>query len=408
MQIRKPVFVPVHLHTGALYAVLVPLALYAIAALLTYWAGTFGTQFFHTGNCVGSGMRHHYDGEWYANWDGQWYKKLVEEGYSYTPDRQSSTAFYPFYPLLGSLASRAFGLRAELALLAVAHIFCLGTFLLLFRYCRERFPEQHLVAHYTLVALAAWPMALFQHMAYTESAFLFLFALILTGVQRRWHWAILALIAGAAVGTRSVGIVLALFALQAAWQAGGATPKRVLTLAAAGALSLWGLLAFMLFLSLSFDEPFAFSKTMPYWGALGEIGSGEYWWRLLTFERLRGYLWQTNWGAPPVFSNFWITGNTVFWLVPLIAVWIGAWKRAINRVEALVCLGLLFIPYVTHGDTRQMMSMGRYASVALPFYWIIGGWLARLPAAIAAGLTGVMFVASILLAAMFAAWYCVL
>src|SRR4051794_12982583 len=37
----------------------------------------------------------------FANWDGGWYASITDVGYSFRPGDQSSTAFFPAFPLAG-------------------------------------------------------------------------------------------------------------------------------------------------------------------------------------------------------------------------------------------------------------------------------------------------------------------
>jgi hypothetical protein len=61
---------------------------------------------------------------------------------------------------------------------------------------------------YTVLALALFPTSFFMRMVYTESLFLFLILLVFVGMQRKWPLAVIAIIAGAATATRSVGVAL--------------------------------------------------------------------------------------------------------------------------------------------------------------------------------------------------------
>lgn len=43
----------------------------------------------------------------FAAWDGAWYVQIASAGYSYDPERMSSVAFFPLYPLLGGALATA-------------------------------------------------------------------------------------------------------------------------------------------------------------------------------------------------------------------------------------------------------------------------------------------------------------
>ena len=59
---------------------------------------------------------------------------------------------------------------------------------------------------YTVLALALFPTSFFMRMVYTESLFLFLVLLTFVAMQRNWPLAVIAVIAGTATATRSVGV----------------------------------------------------------------------------------------------------------------------------------------------------------------------------------------------------------
>src|SRR5262245_1539338 len=58
-----------------------------------------------------------------AHWDGIWYQGIAEGGYWFDPQRRSSVAFFPAYPLLGRAVTSVTGLRADLALVLLSQVF---------------------------------------------------------------------------------------------------------------------------------------------------------------------------------------------------------------------------------------------------------------------------------------------
>ncbi|MGO8744660.1 MAG: mannosyltransferase family protein, partial [Thermoguttaceae bacterium] len=55
-----------------------------------------------------------------TRWDAQWYLRIAAEGYFYTPEAESSVAFFPVYPLLVRGVYRLTGLPASVAGLLVS------------------------------------------------------------------------------------------------------------------------------------------------------------------------------------------------------------------------------------------------------------------------------------------------
>ncbi|MBI1899791.1 MAG: hypothetical protein HYS13_01595, partial [Planctomycetia bacterium] len=74
----------------------------------------------------------------FGNWDGQWYREIADEGYSYKPHMASRLTFFPAYPLSVRLAARATGLRTDLALVVVSHVYLLLAFIVMAAIVRRR------------------------------------------------------------------------------------------------------------------------------------------------------------------------------------------------------------------------------------------------------------------------------
>jgi hypothetical protein len=58
-----------------------------------------------------------------TRWDGQWYLEIALQGYNYGPQRMSSVAFFPGYPLLIAMLALMAAYLAIYAALLVAGYF---------------------------------------------------------------------------------------------------------------------------------------------------------------------------------------------------------------------------------------------------------------------------------------------
>jgi hypothetical protein len=203
---------------------------------------------------------------YFAPWDGQAYKGIVENGYSYEPGIGSNVAFFPAYPLLAWLLRRVTGCDAELALLQTSHVCLAGAFVVMALYLRRRLNSgDNAVFHFTLLALGLLPSTFFFRVAYSESLLLLVTALTLYALERRWPLPWVALLVGAATAVRPVGVGFLLPFAFYAWQRSGGPAQFGLWFTTLLPLACWGILVFVLFQALAFQEPFAFAHSQMIW-----------------------------------------------------------------------------------------------------------------------------------------------
>ena len=144
----------------------------------------------------------------FAAWDGGQFMTILDRGYAYNPDQISNVALFPGYPALAALLQRWSGFSSAAALLAVAQVSLCAAFVVWHRYLSVRFPKDANMAFRGLVVMALFPTTFFFRMAYSESLFVLLAATILLGLHQRWPILAVALLIGAAVSVRLVGIAL--------------------------------------------------------------------------------------------------------------------------------------------------------------------------------------------------------
>ena len=94
--------------------------------------------------------------EGWFRWDGNWYRAIVSEGYSFTPGRQSSVAFFPGYPLAVKLVS--LGLRdVILSAIVVTFVSGMAVAVLFYRWCSRRTSPS--TARLAVLVLLLYPYA---------------------------------------------------------------------------------------------------------------------------------------------------------------------------------------------------------------------------------------------------------
>ncbi|MEZ6064551.1 MAG: hypothetical protein R3B90_02325 [Planctomycetaceae bacterium] len=383
---------------------------YYYLTLLVVLAGVvFGADFLHRQYHPNQNQRGFINS--LNNWDGFWYARIVDRGYSFDPDRQSSVAFYPAYPSVARGVKAATGLSTEVSLLLTAHAALWGIFVTIGAYDRGRVGVRGSVdPHALMLTFGLWPMTLFFRMAYTESLFVLLEMVVLIGIHRRWRLPLIAVIAGAATAVRPVGVAL-LLPLLWDWNRRSTSWWGLFArMSVYGVVSCWGLLAYMGWLQVTFGDGLAFMQTQRHWATRLELAWPERAWSLLIFEPLWSvYLPSSSayWANQepvdnPLFSlQFW---NPLLFLVSVVLVAWGAFKRWLTTPELLLACGLLAIPYVTHSYRALCLAQGRYAASVFPMYIVMARIATTLPANVRHSILPVRRRLGIG-SALFAAWY---
>lgn len=106
-------------------------------------------------------------------WDGGWYLIIVNSGYSFSPEKGGSIAFYPLYPLLGGAVEKVFGVSPEAALLLVSNLFSILAAVVIYKLF-EHFTRDAKKALLGVTFFSIFPTSLFLSTAYAESLFIFL------------------------------------------------------------------------------------------------------------------------------------------------------------------------------------------------------------------------------------------
>lgn len=325
-----------------------------------------------------------------CHFDGSHFQSIIERGYWYDPAHPCSVAFFPGYPLAAEAVRHVTGRSARLALVATANAALAIMFVVLSAYLRARFPADVAAVRLTILTLVGlWPAGFFFRMAYSESLFLLMEALLLLGLARRWPAVWLAFIAGAATGIRPVGVAAtaAVLAGVLADPARGSPRRRFLASAALLPIGCWGLITYMAYQYARFDTPIAFIIAQQHWAFYspppGQIPTKAL--RLLLAEPIwnayvpgssRHWVQFDPHGQPLLGVMFW---NACFFVLATAAVAVGWLRRWLTHPELILGLGLLAIPYLTRADEMSMGSHARFSAIVLPAFVVAGRLLARLP-----------------------------
>jgi hypothetical protein len=176
-------------------------------------------------------------------------------------------------------------------------------------------------------------------------------------------------------------------------------------------LALSGLITYMFYQYLAFDQPLAFAITQEHWSFRQPVSFGEKALAILSHEPIWSVYdptseayWQRTQPEPKAWSNL-ALANPIYFLFGVGLVILGRWKRWLNTNETVLSALLILIPYVTRGFEMCMLSQGRFIAVVFPIYLVMGHLLSKCPAHCAALLLCFSAVVMAIYAAQFAAGY---
>jgi hypothetical protein len=403
---------------GLLVCVCRGLAYYWATSLVVFLGGAFGVAFLRKSTVQGD-VFDDGQGPFYMNWDGQWFLSIAKSGYFYNPEKFSSVNFFPAYPLAARFLSALTGLRTESALLAVANLSLLATFVLMAWYCGERGGVQakdKVSTGFCLISMGLAPPTFFFRMAYSESFFLLLTALLLVGMRRRWPLPVLAVIVGLATGTRPVGVALIPALADHAWSRQPDPRGFAVRAAYLLPLALWGVIAYSAYLGWELGEPAAFIKSHAMWDRHRGTDIAEKVKKILSLEPLWSRFDPTlpaywvnhdhDGGGSPLFSLY--LADPFYFLFAAGLVAIGMWKGWLSRSESLIAAALIAMPLLLKSYPTDMEGFGRYGFTNLPVFFVCGRLLRALSPPVAAAVLApcVFFMGAY--TAMFARWYMLL
>jgi hypothetical protein len=299
-------------------------------------------------------------------WDTNWYARIVHQGYSFTPGERNTVAFFPLYPLLISIIKPVIGNTVAAGLL-ISNMAFLAALIFLYRLTEAKF-ENRLTAGRAVFYIASFPTAFFFTAAYTESLFLLLTVMAAYYAhQRQWTWA--AICGALCAATRSFGVLIWIVVIAEWLSAHGWTVTTIrqstawknlreavrsyyLTLLVICLIPL-GLLAYMLYLAVTINDPIAFWTTQSAWG-FSNIGPVAV--IVRDIERVtRGEL--------PYFTYL-----NIMAFVAVIGLCIPIGRR-LGAGYALYSLLSVLLPMFSRTE-----SMIRYILVLFPVFMVVGRW----------------------------------
>jgi len=224
--------------------------------------------------------REDYQGGWdlFMAWDSWIYQDISIQGYHYANDRLGhNIAFFPLFPLAvrGVMGlGQPWGLGFVPAALLVNNLAFLVALWTFYRWIHRHYSPP--LARWTIALLAWSPFSLFGTVVYTEGLFLALsLGALMAFDDRRYGWAALA--GALATATRVTGLALIPAFALASWQQKRGPAAWATTLASTG-----GILGFMVYGQIQFQEPLAFLKVQQAWNPTDQAFWGQGWLKLLS------------------------------------------------------------------------------------------------------------------------------
>lgn len=309
-------------------------------------------------------------------WDSGWYISIASHGYF----QKQATAFFPLFPLMIRLTSLVTG-NLYTSGLYVSNLFFLVSLFFLYAFARDEYESK--TAARLVFYIACVPAAFFFSTVYSES----LFFLLLTSTlyfSRKGNWFFAALSGALATATRFSGIFISVFILlESLWLVGIRLFPKPWSVKAqfeilladiknipnawkgilASIFSTAGLLVYMGYLQVTFNDPFAFLHAESDWGR------------------------QLSWDWLPKFINYiynfhYITGNLLSgeisnfaYLADTLAVFIFLPLVIIVLFRMRYSLGIYtLLSFLAPILTGQTYSMQRYTLTLIPCYLLLSLW----------------------------------
>lgn len=313
--------------------------LFIVAGLSPVFIHQFGARFpYYQERLIDTKLPHFI---WsFGNFDGVHYLGIAKDAYA----AQYTQAFFPFYPILIKAVSfLTFGSLLVSALL-VSNAAFLASLLIFYKLISKIHGEK--IALWSVLFLLSFPTSFFFGAVYTESLFFLLIILAFYLVEEGKVWQA-AFLGAFASFTRLVGIFLApaLFF------------KRGIKSQAALLLVPTGLIAYMVFLGVKFNNPFYFLTSQQIFGQ-ERLSNGVILLPQVFFRYFKILISAS--GLPLVSAAFELLA-TVWALAALVLVF-----KKVKLEWLIFSLLIIIVPTLT----GTLASMPRYILVAFPIYLV--------------------------------------
>ncbi|MBI4991167.1 hypothetical protein HZB96_03690 [Candidatus Gottesmanbacteria bacterium] len=320
----------------------------------------------------------------FANFDGVHYLTIAQKGYS----AQFTQVFFPLYPLIINIISKIIPfINPVLIGILVSNVFFLLSLFVFWKLLSLDYKKQDI--RWIILFLIIFPTSFFFGSIYTESIFLF-FVVLSFYAARKKRWWIAGIFGGLAGATRLVGILL-LPALLWEWQQEKLKMTRSVILnlfqdpykmpklvqhdskkifhfpfSTFHFLPLYlvplGLIAYMVYLQLTFGDWLYFWHVQPVFGA-ERSGGGLIFLPQVIYRYLK-ILFTVPWKQYDFWVSVWELGSVVAGFGLLVI----GWLKKIRSSYLVFAFLAITMPTLT----GTFSSMPRYILVAFPMFIALG------------------------------------
>lgn len=284
----------------------------------------------------------------FGNFDGVHYMHIAQTGYS----AQFTQAFFPFFPLLVALFS--FGKYYFLSGFFLSNIFFLMSLWVLYRL--YKIDNDNNTSKRALILLLCYPTAFYFGSLYTESLFLLLASLVFL-LSRKKYFILAGIVAGIASFTRINGIFLFLVIaveIVTLWRVKELRYLKLLRAFIGLIIAPVGLITYMVYLKIYFNDPLYFINAQPSFGA-GRSSS-----IILLPQVIFRYIKMLLTVSPHTAPFYTALSELVFSIIPFGLIILAFRKIRLSYV--LFVLGCLLLPTLT----GTFSSMPRYSLMIFP------------------------------------------
>lgn len=290
-----------------------------------------------------------------ANFDGIHYLDIARKGYGIYQQ-----AFFPIYPALISFLSPLF--KGNNLFVGLIISWCSFLFSLLTLFALVKLDFDRSVSKRTIIYLLVFPTSFFFASVYTESLFFFLVILSFY-LARKKYWLFAGIIGALASATRVTGVLL-LPALLIEWwlqknEEKGKIDRRDLINIFPLFLIPIGLLGYMSYLAINFQDAFLFIKTQSMFGA-GRSGNKL----ILLPQVVWRYLKMMATVKKDSLTYFNVINEFVFFIFSLVILTKSLFNKKIRLSYLFFGFASLLLPTLT----GTFLSIPRFTLVIFPIF----------------------------------------
>jgi len=303
-----------------------------------------------------------------SKWDANMYAGIIDNGYVYNGnnDIRQNIVFPYLFPAAARIVKNALGLDAVWAGALVNNLAFLVSLIFIHALSREMTGDS-VLSFVPVILLCIHPFGVFLVSAYSEGLFILFLSISLYLLYRRKYW-LYALCSGALSAVRMVGVLAPVVLLYDYFiiSKRKVSAREVLKSAAMAAVSLWGIISFMLFCCFKFNDAFAMIKNQHAWTP-GNIKAAY-----VIKNILKPFASPDRFMEPEILGMGLAVITFIFSIVYLAA------KRKnmerIGQILATASLAAMFIPLVFYNKSPDIhMAMGRYTLPAFPVFILLCG-----------------------------------